>query len=192
MYYKAQNNEKILHYDITSLYPYSQRDFKFPVGSPTIITENFSTVDNYYGIIKCSVLPPTNLYFPVLPAKINNKLMFTLCKSCAVSFNNSLNCSHSLEERMLEGTWCSLEIQEAIKHGYKIIDIFEIYHWEESSDELFKGYINNFLKIKQESSGMFYIIHLLILQLFYNIFYKKVFPHGLIQNMININTSKII
>ncbi len=136
------------------MYPFSQREHKFPIGSPIIITENFTSIENYFGLIKCTVLPPNNLYFPILPTKINNKLMFTLCYTCANSFNNSLNCVHSNEERMLDGTWCTLEIQEAVKHGYIIIDIFEIYHWEQSSDELFKGYINNFLKIKQESSGI--------------------------------------
>ena len=31
--------------------------------------------------------------------------------------------------------------------------MYEIYHFEESSDSLFRSYIDTFLKVKQESSG---------------------------------------
>ena len=29
----------------------------------------------------------------------------------------------------------------------------EVWHWEETSNELFSGYVNTFLKLKQEASG---------------------------------------
>ena len=46
--------------------------------------------------------------------------------------------------------------------GYKIVEIFEVLHWEEYDlydmyDEqggIFTNYINTFLKIKQEASGL--------------------------------------
>ncbi len=52
------------------------------------------------------------LYIPI----INGKLMFPLCFKCASESNT--NCTHSENERALEGEWCTLEIYEAIKYGY--------------------------------------------------------------------------
>ncbi|GBM62818.1 hypothetical protein AVEN_159807-1, partial [Araneus ventricosus] len=37
--------------------------------------------------------------------------------------------------------------------GYRISDIYEVYHFPTTSDTLFRTYIDTFLKIKQESSG---------------------------------------
>ena len=40
---------------------------------------------NYFGLIKAKILPPCGLLPPVLPIKINNKLMFPLCRTCATN-----------------------------------------------------------------------------------------------------------
>ena len=37
--------------------------------------------------------------------------------------------------------------------GYEVLKIHEVWHWEQTTDELFKEYVNTFLKIKQEASG---------------------------------------
>ena len=42
---------------------------------------------------------------------------------------------------------------KAIEKGYTVLNIHEVWHWEETSDELFKEYVNTFLKVKQEASG---------------------------------------
>jgi hypothetical protein len=55
------------------------------------------------------------------------------------------------------GTWATPEILKALEHGYKILRVFEVYHFEESATYdpttgeggLFAGYVNAFLKIKQ-------------------------------------------
>jgi hypothetical protein len=65
------------------------------------------------------------------------------------------------DERALEGTLVILEILEAIKLNYRFIQIYEIWHYEETDQYnpcdkkggLFTEYVNNFLKIKQEASG---------------------------------------
>jgi hypothetical protein len=71
---------KMGYVDFTSLYPYIQKYGRFPLGHPEIIMENFGSIENYFGLIFCKVLPPSNLYIPVLPYKTNNKLMFPLCR----------------------------------------------------------------------------------------------------------------
>jgi len=160
LYHHIQPNEKIRYYDFTSLYPYVQKYCRYPIGHPTIITENFDTdINKYYGLIKCKIIPPRKLYLPVLPSKINKKLVFTLCRTCAE--NEQDKCDHSVDERSLTGTWVLLEVQKAVQLGYKVIDIYEIWHWDETeqydvdkkSGGIFTEYINLFLKGKQESSG---------------------------------------
>ena len=91
---------------------------------------------------------------------MENKLIFPLCKLCAEQ-RNQHKCKHSDTQRELSGTWCTPELVEAEKRGYKIVKIFEIYHWNDTTKYdpktgeggLFAEYINTFLKIKQESSG---------------------------------------
>jgi hypothetical protein len=121
--------------------------------------ENFNCLENYFGLIFCKILPPSNFYIPVLPFKTNNKLMFLLCPKCCEENINA--CSHTDDERALEGTWVILEILEAIKLNSRIIQIYEIWHYEETDQYnpcdkkggLLTEYVNNFLKIKQEASG---------------------------------------
>ena len=126
-----------------------------PVGHPEIITENFQDISNYFGIIKCRILPPRGLLHPVLPYRTNDKLMFPLCKTCAdkADPSNRDPCTHTDEERAIEGTWCHVELMKALEKGYEILRVHEVWHFPEHSSDLFKEYVNTFLKIKQEASG---------------------------------------
>eukprot|EP00854_Cymbomonas_tetramitiformis_P008711 gene8711-10333_t len=38
--------------------------------------------------------------------------------------------------------------------GYVIEEIYEVAHWESTSRNIFKGYIDTFMKLKAESSGI--------------------------------------
>ena len=78
--------------------------------------------------------------------------MFPLCKTCADTLNQN-PCTHSDEERAILGTWCHVELMKAIEKGYEVLKIHEVWHWEQTTDELFKDYVDTFLKIKQEASG---------------------------------------
>ena len=122
------------------------------MGHPEIITENFADISTYFGLIKCTVLPPHGLFHPVLPYRTKDKLMFPLCKACADTLNQN-PCAHTDEERAIRGTWCHVELMKAIQKGYEVLKIHEVWHWEETTDELFKEYVDMFLKIKQEASG---------------------------------------
>ena len=46
-----------------------------------------------------------------------------------------------------------MELLKAIEKGYKILRLHEVWHFPKQSDELFKDYVDTFLKIKQEASG---------------------------------------
>ncbi|XP_054723508.1 uncharacterized protein LOC129233516 [Uloborus diversus] len=121
--------------DFTSLYPWVNKYCPYPVGHPTIITEGFDDIDQYFGIVKCRVVPPRGLYLTVLPCRIQDKLMFPLCRTCAENTQQD-PCAHCDDDRALTGTW-----------------MYEVYHFPISSNVLFRDYIDLFLKIKQESSG---------------------------------------
>jgi len=165
--------EEIHYFDITSLYPsvnacFNNRGETYPIGMPKKIT-NFNyplnqLTEKYiekhkdlFGYVKCKVLPPQDLYIPVLPIKIERdsayKLMFPLCRHCAI-IEEKGDCIHTVEERALIGTWTTLELNKALEKGYKLLCIYEAHHFEHSSDKLFAKYIFDFLKIKQEASGL--------------------------------------
>jgi hypothetical protein len=146
-------NEIAKYYDATSLYPTVMKYGKFPLGHPQIITENFNWgLNEYFGLIKCTLLPPQNLHIPVLPARIDKQLMFSLCRTCS-SEQNVEECNHTIDERCIEGTFVSLEMYKAIELGYKLINIDEVWHWDRTSSDIFKAYINFGIKGKQEASG---------------------------------------
>ena len=161
LYYLCKPHEKIFYYDFCSLYPYVMKYGIYPYGHPIIISENFDYSKQYFGVIKCRILPPEGLYLPVLPLNINNKLIFTLCRKCAEEGNKELECNHCSDDRALEGTWISLEIDKAIEKGYKIIKYHQIWHFENKTQYdpqtkrggLFSGYVNFNLKGKAEASG---------------------------------------
>lgn len=163
LYYQCPPNESIKYVDFTSLYPWVCKYQHFPKGHPKILTgELLVGVDplSCEGLIKCTVLPPRKLYLPVLPARIDKKLKFVLCKKCSET-RSALPCSHSDAERLLTGTWVIFELKKAVELGYKIIEVAEIWHFPETciydkdtkTGGLFSGYIDEFLKIKQEASG---------------------------------------
>ena len=65
------------------------------------------------------------------------------------------------EDRTMKGTWCTPELQTAVRLGYRVLKIYEVYHWKETTrydpelkeGGLFASYNNTFLKFKQEASG---------------------------------------
>lgn len=148
----AKEDEKIKYLDFTSLYPWVNKYGIYPIGHPKIITHDFDDIRKYFGLVKCVMLPPRGLYHPVLPFKGNGKLMFALCRTCALA-TQQLPCHHTDKERALHGTWVTLEIELALKMGYQVVDMFEVWHFEEKTDQLFKGYVDTFLKRKQQASG---------------------------------------
>ena len=153
LYHCCQGDKQIRYVDFTSLYPHVNRSRTVPTGHPEIITENFDqNVSNYFGLIKCTVLPPRGLFHPVLPYRTQGKLMFALCKTCADTCNQT-PCTHSDAERAIQGTWCSVEVMKALEKGYRIVQVHEVWHFPRKSDTLFKEYIDTFAKIKLEASG---------------------------------------
>ncbi|KYQ50577.1 hypothetical protein ALC60_10335 [Trachymyrmex zeteki] len=161
--------EKIRYVNVCSLYPYVLKTGTFPIGHPKIYIEeecseligvapdfDFSSIE---GLVRCKVLPPRDLFHPVLPYRVRGKLLFALCRSCCETFSSS-ECTHSLAEREFEGTWVSCELRKAVEKGYRVSEVSEIWQYEVTRYDpgtrqggLFTEYINSFLQLKQEASG---------------------------------------
>ena len=141
--------------DICSLYPTVQYYQKYPIGHSTKIFNPEKYDKSWYGLIKCKVVAPKGLYHPVLLQRIkvdsDEKLVFTLCKACAETRNQN-KCEHSDNERSFIGTWTRDEVNKALEKGYQVIRTYEVWHFDKSTDDLFKAYIRRFMKIKLESS----------------------------------------
>ena len=87
--------------------------------------------------------------------------MFPLCARCAEKQNTTTPCHCTPEQRCLTGTWATPELHKAVQLGYKVMEMYEVYHFDETTQfnpqtregGLFAEYVNTFLKYKQESSG---------------------------------------
>ena len=116
----------------TSLYPYVCKRKAFPTGHPKCLIGpklNGYSVNDLEGVVRCTVLPPRTLYIPLLPSKINGKLLFTLCRTCA-ELQRQGKCNHGEEARALTGTWVSLELRKAVKIGYTVLQLHEAWHYD--------------------------------------------------------------
>ena len=83
------------------------------------------------------------MHHPVLPVRTmcgkSEKLLFPLCRTCAEQ-QQQTQCEHTEEERAITGTWCTNEIKKAIEKGYRITKIYEVWHFEKTTDTLFRDY----------------------------------------------------
>jgi len=154
--------EKTKYVDVTSLYPWANNEGEYPIGHPQVIVNpQDQDIHHYFGTAKVDILPPHELYHPVLPFRHGGKLTFPLCRSCVEHemtkslLEKSHHCPHTAEQRTLRGTWCTPEIQKAVAMGYTFNKIHEVHHFppEQRRKGLFADYVNTWLKIKQESAG---------------------------------------
>lgn len=160
LFYECKNTEEIKVLDYTSLYPWANQTTEYPLHHPIIITEDFGDLNDYFGLIRCRVIPPCDLHLPMLPMRSNGRLTFPLCYTCAENMTQTA-CTHGDDDRGWDGTFVSVELEKAIEMGYKVERIYEIWHWEQRSvynpetktGGLFTEYIKTFLREKVHASG---------------------------------------
>ena len=99
------------------------------------------------GKIKCNSSCSTKA---CQQCKIVRKVNKQNCQNCYDERN--ADCVHIDSERTITGLWTTTEIEKALEKGYKIVRIYDVWHFEQSSTDLWKGYIRKFLKIKLETS----------------------------------------
>ena len=127
--------------DIVSLYPTSQFLDYLPYGQPKHYKFNEDDkvdINNYFGMIRCDIECPKNLHIPLLGGK-------QITPDGTEKFQFGLN-------DMKDVVYSSEELKKALKLGYKITRVYEIYHFKKSK-ELFKSYIRTFMKGKVCGGG---------------------------------------
>ncbi|KAK2552521.1 hypothetical protein P5673_026364 [Acropora cervicornis] len=162
LYRCVEGDERILYYDFKSLYPYVNKYCRYPIGHPHIISQPplDQGLDAYFGLVCCTILPPTDLLHPVLPYRCSQKLTFPLCAACVRQYigaplldKNVDDCHHTDAQRALTGTWCTPELAVALQKGYRLLHIHQIYRFPDTQVGLFAEYIDTWLKLKEEASG---------------------------------------
>ena len=116
------------------------------------------------GIIKCLILPPRdfskNDLPPVVPGRFGDgRLQFTRCRTCATEIKEG--CfdpeyffpHHDWKQRAFVVSLPREEIMLALENGYRVKHVYRAYEFGKWSDQLFKGYINEFMKLKLEAEG---------------------------------------
>ena len=161
--YAVQEGEKIYYYDYKNLYPFVYKYGRYPIGHPEIISQpklEDVLLKKYFGLIHCTVIPPTDLLHPVLPYRCSGKLTFPLCATCVrdtidVPWMEKAvdECHHDDAQRVLTGTWCTPELEKALDKGYRLTHVDQVYYFKETQVGLFGKYINTWLKLKKEASG---------------------------------------
>lgn len=154
------------YYDINSLYPFVMRKYDYPISKPNIIqTPNKDVFMENNGITHAKVTTPDKLYIPVLPAKIklktDTKLMFVLGS--------------------YEGWWDNELLRKAKEIGYKIEPI-KSYAFK--SEYIFKDFVNDFYKIKQNSKKdtPMYLIAKLLMNSLYGKFGQRQISESIIKD----------
>ena len=156
------NGEKIKYIDVTFLYPWVNKIQEYPVSHPHVLVNPADyDIRHYFGMATVDILPPSELYHPVLIHRHKGKLTFPLCQACVEEempkplLEKSHRCPHSSEQRTLRGTWCTPELLKAVAMEYTVVKIHEVHHFppEQRKRGLFEDYVNTWLKIKQERAG---------------------------------------
>ena len=134
--------------DVCSLYPFVCSNRMMPIGHPEIFFHlqcdmrrlSATNPDGYYGFIRCRVQCPRDDLIGLLPSRDKDE-------------SNNIKLTFNLHEKI--GSWHTAEIYHAMERGYKVLEIFEVKHWnvEFRSPNLFRGYMSFFLQQKVEAGG---------------------------------------
>ena len=133
---------KFMRYiDVVSLYPSVQRNSIYPVGHPVIdndpdLNETIKHIlDKKVGFVECDIIPPKNLYHPLLLVKKNGKLVESL-----------------LDEDFIKKVYTTLELNKALSIGYKIVKVYTSHIYYSQSKEIFKSYVDKLFELKNKYS----------------------------------------
>jgi hypothetical protein len=176
LFHQVKPGQKISYADITSLYPYVNmcideqfRDLGYPVGHPRlhILQEDVDWTrpeDNPYklALMKVFLIPPPKIDVPVMPMKLDDddRLLFPLCAKCALQHPNggldlegTYTCTHTETERGWISKCTSLELNAALKEGYRVTRLIRVLEWDEGDSNLFREYMREFMTEKFHASG---------------------------------------
>ena len=137
--------EDAYHYDVNSLYPFVMGQNSYPFGYPDTATGLQASLmwgmflPDWIGnrsyescIVTALVRVPKGLQIPPLPVRHKGRLIFPTGK--------------------VKGTWCGCELENAIKHGCKVLKVIDIAAWRHSSS-YFSGWVEKMSERKCNAKG---------------------------------------
>ena len=123
----------------------------FPVGEPSVVvgsqaqnarvsaTGVFVGGDRVEGLVQVTVEAPDALYLPVLPTLSKQKLLFGLCKTC-MDGRKPPPCAHVGKDRYITDVYTTVELSFAVKHGYRIVRVWELFVYRKTKPIFRKFY----------------------------------------------------
>lgn len=152
--------QRIRYLDVTSLYPSRMMFCEYPLGHPTVLT-NVPVKDlrKYKGLAHVTVVPTQGGFIPFLPSRVQTnsgfkKLVYTNCSKCAEECNFQFDsCQHSEWERAITGIYTTHELFPALDAGYKVLKVYELWHYTNWTTDAYSRYVKTWLKVKQQASG---------------------------------------
>ena len=162
---KIRNPDETLVYaDVTSQYPDIALKYDFPIGNfeviigkelkEIVVSEDTLVFRNQqlYGLIFLSIEAPKDLEFPFLSHRIKDSIsVAALCKTCAKDQTLSI-CNHKGMQKFITGNYTTQEINYALSLGYKIQQIYEVWHWAKKAP-IYKTFMQLLLRKKVMYSG---------------------------------------
>lgn len=110
LYAKAGEGEDIKYCDVTSPYPWVNKNEEYPVRFPLIYTNPLDQdIHHYFGIAQVVILAHLHLLHPMLPVRAGGTLTFPLCSVCVQEeqanplLKGSNLCNHTDGQRKLRG-----------------------------------------------------------------------------------------
>ncbi len=158
-------DREMFYMDLNSLYPFVAINNEFPVGRPeTFLGSNLETIElgeegfvdsstgeRIRGTVQADLHPPDSVFIPVLPVHSDGKLVFGLCGECIRKRQKSF-CAHDEKERIIRGTWTTVEVEVAARNGYRVHKIHEIVGYRKALP-VFRDFYTRLATIKIESEG---------------------------------------
>ena len=118
--------KNLYEYDVNSLYPYVMKNFQYPAG---LAIKCYYLKEDRLGIYEVIVHAPKDLHIPIIPTKVDKKLIFPL--------------------GTFKTTCTSVEIEYAKTLGYKF-EIIKGYYFREK-EYYFKEFIDALYAIRQKA-----------------------------------------
>ena len=82
------------------------------------------------GLVRCTVLPPRDLYHPGLPYRCNGRLLLCLRRTCRDLRSEEQNNHETVSDRALTATCVVDELRVAVERVYHLLKIQEFYEYE--------------------------------------------------------------
>ena len=132
-------------YDVNSLYPYCMMVNKYPVGKSIFIKEMSiskfkSLINNHLAIAHVKLIRNKEIEFSVIPTFDSADLISKFRKIILTNSPFFRAATSYCPRNVREGNLTSIDIIEALKHGYKISKVKNIFYWEKS-DFIFKDFV---------------------------------------------------